>query len=69
MDVVSAALSFPDYFGRNWDALDECLGDVDEPATVEWSDAARFAEADPVGYEAALRCFSETSGPVVLRLV
>lgn len=27
-DRYSAGLSIPDYFGRNWDALDECLCDL-----------------------------------------
>jgi len=28
LDAVSKAMRFPDYFGRNWDALDECLTDM-----------------------------------------
>ncbi|MEU9102629.1 barstar family protein [Streptomyces sp. NPDC048361] len=29
MDRVATALRFPDWFGRNWDALADCLGDPD----------------------------------------
>lgn len=31
--VVAQALAFPDYYGRNLDALRDCLRDVDIPAT------------------------------------
>jgi hypothetical protein len=35
-DEISAACQFPYYFGENWPAFEECLGDLD------WLNASRF---------------------------
>jgi len=29
LDEIAKTLHFPDYFGRNWDALNDCLTDLD----------------------------------------
>ena len=34
LQTLATQLHFPDYFGYNWDALDECLGDL------SWLDVA-----------------------------
>lgn len=46
-DAFSQALGFPDWFGRNWDALEDCLTDL------SWREAAGHVlileNADEVG--------------------
>jgi hypothetical protein len=35
-DALASAFAFPDYFGHNWDALVDCLGDL------EWLEAEGY---------------------------
>lgn len=61
VDVISRcqeSLGLPDYLGRNWDALEEVLGDIDprprDGMLVVWSGWADFADADPNGFAVLL---------------
>lgn len=54
MDAFATALEFPDYFGRNLDALWDCLRDVEVPTAVVWSGWEPWAAREP-GQWAALR--------------
>lgn len=57
LSKAAQAMKFPEYFGYNWDAFDECITDL------EWCPAQRyaliydqpdiFAKADPVQWQIA----------------
>ena len=36
LERVAAALAFPDWFGANWDALEDCLGDLSWRQAAGW---------------------------------
>ncbi|MEU0038161.1 MULTISPECIES: barstar family protein [unclassified Streptomyces] len=66
MDRCARALDLPDWFGRNWDALADCLGDLSwaPPArgrllvVTGWRD---FARAAPRDWGVAQEVFAEAT--------
>ncbi|MFD2420046.1 barstar family protein [Amycolatopsis pigmentata] len=54
MDAIATALSFPDYFGHNLDALYDCLTDLSWLPSGEhvliWGGSDLLKQADPKAY-------------------
>jgi RNAse (barnase) inhibitor barstar len=49
LTAAARCLEFPDYFGHNWDAFADCLGDFARersPVLVVWTGASDLADAD-----------------------
>lgn len=65
MGAVSRALAFPEWFGANWDALEDCLTDMSWlPApgyAVLMSGCERYRASDPEGFQTALDIFADAS--------
>jgi RNAse (barnase) inhibitor barstar len=65
MEAVSTAFELPGWFGRNWDALAECLGDVPPGTVLAWDGWTDLARAAPRECEVAIEVLAE-SGLTVL---
>lgn len=72
-DRVAQALAFPDWFGRNWDALEDCLGDLSwtggEGHVLCFEDGASLPEDDRAVFldilHAAAQSWAERRHPFV----
>lgn len=60
-EAIAVALDLPAYFGRNWDALYDCISDLDvgpfEGYLVIYEGAEEFARSDSDGFRMALESF------------
>jgi RNAse (barnase) inhibitor barstar len=63
MDAIAAGLSFPDWFGRNLDALYDCLTDLSWLPIGEhvliWVGSEQLKQADPKAYLAIRSVLSD----------
>jgi hypothetical protein len=64
-DGCADALAFPYWFGRNWDALADCLGDLSwlraRGHVLLWDQYGVLARLDPKAWELACQVFSEVA--------
>jgi RNAse (barnase) inhibitor barstar len=67
--AFAGALAFPDWVGRNWDALADALRDLSwlpaGPRVVVWAGAGELRAAQPAAYRTALEVLREASAPSV----
>jgi hypothetical protein len=65
LDAIGVALSFPAWYGRNLDALHDCLVDLSWLPAGEhvliWAGHRQFQAADPDGYRAMLAVLDDAA--------
>ena len=64
LELCATAFGLPEWFGMNWDALDECLAEIDlgtPGIVVLWSEWSEFAEAEPEDFAVAVDVLSSAA--------
>jgi RNAse (barnase) inhibitor barstar len=58
--AAKRAFAFPDYYGHNWDAFNECFGEVElaHPTAIVWTAAERLADSDLKTFAEAIAEFA-----------
>lgn len=66
LESAGAALGFPGYYGRNLDALWDCLGDLERPTALVWDGWQELAVGSPDDWAGVMSVLAErASGPGV----
>jgi RNAse (barnase) inhibitor barstar len=60
-EVLSRTFNFPEYYGCNWDAFDECIREVDLPPTVELSGFAELRQHLPREADLLQKCLEDVT--------
>lgn len=71
LDAIGAALSFPEHYGRNLDALYDCLRDLSwlpGKHMLIYTDPSVLAAADPTAYRAIERALTDAASADTSRL-
>jgi len=65
LDAIGSALNFPAWYGRNFDALYDCLIDLswqpDGEHVLVWAGHRQLEAADPEGYRAVLAVLDDAA--------
>lgn len=71
MERVAAALALPDWFGRNWDALADCLTDLPGPVALVVTGWQEYARTRPREWRLAQDVFASAveEGPTRLTVL
>jgi RNAse (barnase) inhibitor barstar len=68
LTALGEALQFPDYYGRNLDALRDCLRDLDGPGVLLWDGWATLARSDEHTFGVVLGLLGATSDRLAVLL-
>lgn len=58
-ELLYSTFRFPDYYGGNWDAFDECIRDVEVPSRIEVRGIGSLAQRLPREARLFMSCLSD----------